>query len=306
MVASETAISRVVDLAEATPDKRSIFLELLDRTRRHVAEWETSDARQVARIDNLKRELHRLIEDLSGEDSDLLDRTYPWRRLTERLATGSSEEMQELVNSLIMEPYGELVDSLAEHMTDAESPPFDPRLRVDELIGLIEQHYAWALEIDFTGPKSRHFFWCRSAEKEEPRLGERGRDREAEIEMRFDIAYELKDLHRVLLGSPREERIGQFLFRHPGRRFIVSRVQTIAHYPYGEIHGNLIDAQCCPVDVLRCKLSFFGAVKFDPKSDRWTRITMYQGAPGFAELAIDNADSWVFPVFVGERPELHA
>ena len=31
--------------------------------------------------------------------------------------------------------------------------------------------------------------------------------------------------------------------------------------------------------MLRCKLAFFGASRFDPKSDRWTRITLGQGAP---------------------------
>jgi hypothetical protein len=30
---------------------------------------------------------------------------------------------------------------------------------------------------------------------------------------------------------------------------------------------------------LRCKLSFFGASRFDPKSDRWVRISMYADAP---------------------------
>ncbi len=34
-----------------------------------------------------------------------------------------------------------------------------------------------------------------------------------------------------------------------------------------------------PLDILRCKLSFFGATRFDPRSDRWVRICMYQDAP---------------------------
>ena len=31
-----------------------------------------------------------------------------------------------------------------------------------------------------------------------------------------------------------------------------------------------------PIDMLRLKLSFFGAVKFDPRSDKWLRICMFQ------------------------------
>jgi hypothetical protein len=47
--------------------------------------------------------------------------------------------------------------------------------------------------------------------------------------------------------------------------------------------------------MLRCKLSYFGAAKFDPKSDRWVRITLAQGAPLFDEL--DGRDDWWLPVF---------
>ena len=48
--------------------------------------------------------------------------------------------------------------------------------------------------------------------------------------------------------------------------------------------------------MLRCKLAFFGASKFDPKSDRWTRITLFQGAPIASEpiLSNKNYDDWSF------------
>jgi hypothetical protein len=74
------------------------------------------------------------------------------------------------------------------------------------------------------------------------------------------------------------------------------RVACAARYPYGEIRDNLIGEDCLPIDMLRCKLAFFGASKFDPKSDRWTRITLCQGAPLFDELQ-DRADDWWLPVF---------
>jgi hypothetical protein len=57
-----------------------------------------------------------------------------------------------------------------------------------------------------------------------------------------------------------------------------------------------------PIDLLRCKLAFFGAVKFDPRSDRWLRITLFQHAPLISELQAREADdgrdpfdSWVYP-----------
>ena len=51
------------------------------------------------------------------------------------------------------------------------------------------------------------------------------------------------------------------------------------NFPYAEIQDNIIGSKLIPIDMLRLKLSFFGAIKFDPKSDKWLRICMFQGAP---------------------------
>ena len=76
-------------------------------------------------------------------------------------------------------------------------------------------------------------------------------------------------------------------------------------FPYttlfrSEIKDNLVAANCLPIDLLRCKLSFFGAAKFDPKSDLWTRITLYQGAPLPEELCRKQNLDWSFPVLPQE------
>jgi len=73
-------------------------------------------------------------------------------------------------------------------------------------------------------------------------------------------------------------------------------VQLAARFPYAEIQDNLIGADCRPIDMLRSKLAYFGASKFDPKSELWTRITLYQGAPLPDELNPENSDDWCFPV----------
>jgi len=40
-------------------------------------------------------------------------------------------------------------------------------------------------------------------------------------------------------------------------------------------------------------LSFFGALKFDPRSDKWLRICMFQGAPLPGQLK-NYDDHWVY------------
>ncbi|MEC8372444.1 MAG: hypothetical protein VXZ99_16710, partial [Pseudomonadota bacterium] len=77
-------------------------------------------------------------------------------------------------------------------------------------------------------------------------------------------------------------------------RDTVRRVQNAEAHPYSELRENLIGTNCRPIDILRAKLAYFGASRFDPKSDLWTRITMYQGAPLPTELSEDR--DWCFPV----------
>ena len=297
MIARETALARVRAEAEAPAETCAAFLSLIARARAHVGEWRTDDARQSARIAELARELSLLEQGLGASD---LARPYPWRWLAERTAATGSLELQELVNSLMLEPYGALVDDLADRLCDPESEPLSPAMTLGQLRTLIEDRYAWALAIDFAEAEAQRFFWYRSAEKEEPRLGLRNEEPGAEIEMRIAIARDVQALHRLLSAADcaGAETVAAFLLARPQWRFIVHRVQVQAHYPYGEIRDNLIDGACLPIDILRCKLSFFGAIKFDPKSDRWTRITMYQGAPTFAELDGETADGWAVPAFL--------
>ena len=69
-----------------------------------------------------------------------------------------------------------------------------------------------------------------------------------------------------------------FLLTCPEHRHVVRRVQAAARRPFTEIRDNLIAADMLPIDLLRCKLAFFGATHFDPRSDRWVRISLFQGA----------------------------
>ena len=59
---------------------------------------------------------------------------------------------------------------------------------------------------------------------------------------------------------------------------MVRRAYIVEKFQYSEIQDNTIGVSLVPIDMLRLKLSVFGAVKFDPRSDKWLRINMYQGA----------------------------
>jgi hypothetical protein len=205
-----------------------------------------------------------------------------------------SEDVQELAVALLLEPFGNLVDGLADCMSDPIGPRPCALPTIHAVRDLIDRYFQWAQQIDFQPAAARRRFWYVSACKLEPRLGDRFCDPGADLETPLDIAFRIKALAQDI---PKEnEPLSRFLARHPEHDLAVSRTALAPWYPYAEIRDNLISEDCRPVDMLRGKLSFFGAAKFDPKSDLWTRITLCQGAPLADELAT-NADDWWLPVF---------
>jgi hypothetical protein len=106
-----------------------------------------------------------------------------------------------------------------------------------------------------------------------------------------------RDLDRWSPG----ETLGAFLQYHPEHRHIARRLMVLLCAPYAEVRDNTIHAAMLPIDLLRAKLSFFGATHFDPRSDRWVRITMFQGAPFPGELATADPDTWTYPELENSR-----
>ena len=294
IAARETALARVRSLAHVETAPFAHFCDLIARARRHLAEWSTEDSRQSSRIAKLRENLADL-QSWTCAGADWLDAPLPWDALFRRAETCLSLEAQELLVSLLLEPHGKLVDGLADSMAAEARERLDPAMPLAQLHNLLRAPYGWALAINFHDPEQMRHFWYVSEEKLEPRLGDRYREQGAEREMPLAIARDVQALALALAGEDEQITTAAFLMRRPEFRQLVRRVQTIASHPYGEIRDNLVASSCLPIDLLRCKLSFFGATKFDPKSDRWTRITMYQGAPFPDELGTPIAEDWSFP-----------
>ncbi len=297
MASREMALARVRAQRTAAPGKRERLGELLARARSHVGQWNVEEPRQQARIETLRGEIEQLMAFSPPE-------AYPWDGLYRHAEAGMSLEAQEFVAALIIEMHGELVDDLETGMASDEVVPVDAAMTLDHLKRSIEADYGWALTIDYASEEARHFFWYYSEGKEEPRLGRRFAEPGAEHEMRLGAGWYVKQLYDELAGlGPDElkESVARFLLRRPQHRLGVLRVMITLRRPYAEIRDNTIGARLLPIDMLRCKLSFFGATRFDPKSDLWTRITMYQGAPLIAELGRADADDWWLPVIEGAR-----
>jgi len=290
--ARELALARVRAVPAATPAKRARYATLLERALTHVRQWRTADPRQAEGIKVLESEL----SDFRNHD---LPQQAPWNWVAEWADRHLGLETAELLNSVLIELYPELVDEIEDTTGSDEREDLSPQMTLDELKARVERDYDWALGIDFEAGEAEHFFWYWSAEKLEPRIGIREREPGVDREMRVDVARQAWRLHRELakLDHAKLARsVAEFLIAEPRWRWIVRRVQSLSGHPYAEIRDNTLSSDCLPIHLLRCKLSIFGATKFDPKSDRWTRITLCQGAPLADELDTEAADDWCFPV----------
>ncbi|MDF5673193.1 hypothetical protein P3737_24230, partial [Vibrio parahaemolyticus] len=90
--------------------------------------------------------------------------------------------------------------------------------------------------------------------------------------------------------------VAEFLLQKPAYRSITRRVWTLGNRAMGDIQMNVLRKDALPMHLLRCKLAIFGAPKFDPRSDRWVRVTFFQGAPLLDEIHDPKlADTWIFP-----------
>ncbi|MBQ0761530.1 hypothetical protein [Marinobacter psychrophilus] len=287
-------------LQPASDKCRNKLLALMLRAHRYLQQTVTEDQAQTQRNRNIVQSVQEVIDWLEHTPA------HPalYRELTDWADEHSSVEAQELINTLLIEMYPELVDSLDDELGCHETMDLQPDMKVRKLKELIEQSFGWALNYSEESAEDNYWFWYRSAEKEEPRLGIRAEESGAEKETALAIGPRISRCYTLLAEFVQNNpgaMVVEFLMAHPKQKEIVRRIQTMAPTPYGEIRANLWHRDMKPMHLLRTKLSFFGAGRFDPKSDRWVRITLFQGAPLGVELtntalSLDQLDDWSFPI----------
>ena len=290
----ETALAMVRQTDNLSYQEQELYITLGQRIADHLRQWRVDDANYQVIIADLIIRWDALCADLPA----LLKQHRPLDKIMLE-AQNQGDDFAALAASFVMEYQGALIDELEECMTEARAPALEPAMVIGDLQKLIERHYRWALAIDLCKPQSRQQFWYVSEEKLEPRLGNAYEEDGQEREMPFAMAFYLADLQKAMADKPADMTVAELLMAHPECRYIIRRIQNNAHFPYAEIQGNLVGEECRPIDLLRFKLSFFGASKFDPRSDRWTRITLFQGAPSADELSDKTADDWSFWVIDG-------
>ncbi len=292
ILAREKALKKVREIKNVKKEDFEIFVICLKKSLKNITSWNTESEFQKKKIKQLITDLNKLlifIDSFNFQEISAFDKLYLWTEENLNL------ECSEYIVSMMLEPYDSIVNPLIQEMSSEEEKFFNiPGYRtVLDLRNILEEKYTDILKIDFNKKESNENFWFISKNKEEPRLANRYDEQGSDLEQPLAIARDIKKLYERLSNQKNSLCIGRFLIENNDLRHVVRRAFISEKFPYSEIQDNTIGSNLMPIDMLRLKLSFFGAVKFDPKSDKWLRISMFQGAPLPDELKKFN-DYWVY------------
>ena len=267
------------------------YKKLLNKALNYLEEVSTSDQFQINKNKVTTEDLKKYIFYINDLD---LSQKFKWLDILDYCDLNFNNDTQEIARVQLVELYPQVSEELAEDMADEEIMDIDGNQSIGDLKKIINNKYSWIKNIDFNNKDSNYLFWYVSAAKLEPRLGERYIEQGSELEQNLGIAKMVNDLFKQIKNIDENQLICEFLLTHPEYRGIVKRIQSLKNYPYSEVQDNVLDKKTIPIDMLRFKLSFFGANRYDPKSDRWLRVSFFSGAPYLSDLNNKNVDEWGF------------
>ena len=277
--ARELSLKKIREIKNVNFKDSHIFMDCLKKSLKNIKLWNTESEYQQKKIKILLSELNQFI--LFIENDFDFNQEFAFNKIYLNLEEKYGEECIEYIVSMMMEPYDSIVSPLISSMSSEEEKYFNiPTQRtVSDLRTILEEKYSEILNIDFSKKENNQNFWFISKNKEEPRLADRFDENGSDLEQPLAIARDIKKLYETLSLSKNSLTIAKFLANNSDLRHVVRRAFIVEKFPYSEIQDNTIGKKIVPIDMLRLKLSFFGALKFDPRSDKWLRICMFQGAP---------------------------
>ena len=289
----EKALKEIRSIELVSKKEIEYFKLCLEKSKKNIDNWNTDSNYQNKKINSLKNDLIKFKEYFSK--LDFKNKKYLWNEIYLWIDNHLDEECSEYLISMMMEPYDKIIEPLVKNMSADEEKYFNiPSSRkLSDLKKIIENKYKLILNINFNNKKSNTYFWFISKNKEEPRIANRYDEHGSDLEQPLAIARDIKKLYEKILSENLLKTVADFLIYNDDLRHIVRRIFISEKFQYSEIQDNTIGENLIPIDMLRLKLSFFGAQKFDPRSDKWLRICMYQGAPLVNELK-NSDDTWIY------------
>ena len=289
----EKALKEIRSIKDVSKKEIEHFKFCLEKSKKIIDTWYTDSKYQNKKIKSLKNDLIKFNEYFSS--LKFISKKYLWNEIFLWIDKYLDEECSEYLISMMMEPYDNIIEPLVKNMSSDEEKYFNiPSSRkLIELKKIIETKYKSILNINFNDKKSNTFFWFISKNKEEPRIANRFEEYGSNLEQPLAIARDIKKVYEKVSNENLSKTVADFLVDNDELRHVIRRIFISEKFQYSEIQDNTISESLIPIDMLRLKLSFFGAQKFDPRSDKWLRICMYQGAPLVNEIK-NSDDTWIY------------
>jgi len=196
IIAREEALAQVRSVVSASANEVSLFQHVFVRAHGSMRQWVTQHELQNKKTKELLVDLDHMtiyLDSLDFQDEYIWDAIYRW---TEQ---NLNHEAQELIVSLLLEPYGDLVDGFVNCMgsDQASVSPINGAMKLQELQARTVSIYEWAKNIDWTDKAECARAWYVSEEKLEPRLGERFEEPIEQFEQPLSLL--IKPIYNVLL-----------------------------------------------------------------------------------------------------------
>ena len=289
----EKALKEIRSIKDVSKKEIEHFKFCLEKSKKIIDNWYTDSKYQNKKIRSLKNDLIKFNEYFSS--LKFISKKYLWNEIFLWIDKYLDEECSEYLISMMMEPYDNIIEPLVKNMSSDEEKYFNiPSSRkLIELKKIIETKYKSILNINFNDKKSNTFFWFISKNKEEPRIANRFGEYGSNLEQPLAIARDIKKVYEKISNENLSKTVADFLVDNDELRHVIRRIFISEKFQYSEIQDNTISETLIPIDMLRLKLSFFGAQKFDPRSNKWLRICMYQGAPLVNEIK-NSDDTWIY------------
>ena len=292
----ELALARVRNL-EATDARWDALIAWLERAEAHYLSGTSESAEPFlspAELVPLVRKVRAHVEELAtGDRHARFDDLMTW-------AMAQEVELAELVVAALVD-----LDELSDEIVDSllrvdEAVAIDFALSITDAKNLLDQRFDWAVGPDV--PASTQW-WVYSDNTEEPRRLPRAQWPDGSQDMAIDIAGMMHGLAAELSQWPEDATLGEFVADSPEFLGAVERLFA-SDQPYGEPRDHPCADGYLPLQVQRLQLAQYGMDNFKPKSTDWLRVTLFQGAPRFRDLADGTFDDgWMMPALPeGELP----
>ena len=253
IISKEKALLAIRSIPNTSQREKEKFQSYLSTIKENIKFWKTDSEYQIKKNLHLTNDLEKFQNYFGKLDIE----KFFWNTVYEWAEINTKAECCELIVSLLMEVYPEIVEPLSYEMSIDEEDyfDFDTSRSIGDVCALIEKRYAWLVEIDFEKQDNIYNFWYYSKNKQEPRMSDRFSEDGAERELPLAIARDINKLYLELKNYPKKDPLSSYLIKNQEYRHILRRIFICEKLPYSEIQDNTISKSLIPVDMLRLKLS---------------------------------------------------